>query len=88
MDQRSLREQAEEVLPDDEEELAARMNELQAEQDAWIQKIRDLSAQEKPREGIFFAAEIHEARQFKMMLEFKLEYCRAKLNRLRLGPDF
>ena len=88
MEQHSLKEQAEEVLPDTEEELEARLVELKVEQEGWIRTIRDLSAREKPREGISFAAELHEARQFKMMLEFKLDYCRAKLNRLRLGPDF
>ena len=87
-DQRSLKEQAEEALPDTEEELEKRLAELQGEQSAWIQRIRDLSERERPREGVFFAAELHEARQFKMMLEFKMEYCRAKLNRLRLGENF
>lgn len=80
----AFRAQSEEKLPDDVPGLEKRLAELEVEQQDQQQRIRELSAAENPAAGIFFAAEIHEARQYKMMLQFKKDYCRAKLNRLRL----
>ncbi|MDR2892064.1 MAG: hypothetical protein LBV80_03115 [Deltaproteobacteria bacterium] len=75
----------EEKLPEDQDGLEKRLAELADELVACQTRIRELSAAENPATGVFFAAEIHAARQNKLVLEFKKQLCRARLNRLNIA---
>ena len=74
----------EEILPADRAGLEKRQAELTEELTVCQARIRELSTAENPAEGIFFAQEIHATRQEKLVLEFKKELCRVRLNRLNL----
>ena len=46
--------------------------------------IRFLRQEEKPAEGIYFAQEIYAKQQDKLRLDVEAEFCRKRINRLRL----
>jgi len=46
-------------------------------------RIKALLAEEDPLAGVFRHAEIHEAKQEKLRLDFEVQYRRAKINRMR-----
>lgn len=75
------------ALPQSAPELTACLAAIDAEETAWQEYIRQLSAGEDPAKGVFFAAELHEARQHKMQLSYLRACCKGKINRLRLGEE-
>ncbi len=69
-------------------ELSACLQELQDETRLWQDYIRQLYALENAAQGRFYPAQLHEAKQFKMQLEYKQACCRAKINRIKMMEEF
>lgn len=74
-------------LPMNVAELEKLIAATEAERVQCLAYIKETSAAENPAQGISYATELHEARQYKLMLDFQLEACRAKANRIRLGME-
>lgn len=66
-------------LPTDRPGLEAQLAEIENKLEMNLETIRGLMASEDPRKGIFYAAEIHEAKQLGMMLRYQKELRRARL---------
>ncbi len=74
-------------LPSNIEGLEEELLEVKHRQQLCQSLISDLMNKEDHTKGVFFAKEIHEARQLKMMLQYQHDLRTAKANRLRLGND-
>lgn len=72
----------EEVIPEALPALEALLAVIEREIDLWNDYICRLSELEDPGQGVFYAKELHEARQYRMVLRYKLDFCRARLKRL------
>lgn len=70
------------LLPDSLPELRMLLAALEEEQQTWQNYIQELSALENPERGLFYAAELHEARRSKAVLAYRQDACRVKINRL------
>ncbi|MDR2050771.1 MAG: hypothetical protein LBQ63_03260 [Deltaproteobacteria bacterium] len=75
----------EESLPENLPELQARLSSLEEEQKIWQDYITALSNLENPGQGVFHAAELHAARQYKLLLAWKQDSCRVRINQLKYG---
>lgn len=73
---------AEEDFPEDVAALEALLAALEGEENLWAAYIKELSALEDPASGLFYAAELHEARQYRMVIRYRKDFCRARLSRL------
>ena len=71
-----------ELLPNDAEALTEQIAEVDARLKACDEHIADLMKREDPTGGVFFAAEIHEAKQNKFKLVYQRAVRVAKLNRI------
>lgn len=72
----------EESFPDDIAAISARLSALEDEEKLWNTYIKDLSDLEDPAAGLFYAAELHTARQYRMVLRYRSDFCKARLKRL------
>ena len=70
-----------EQIAETEKEIA----EFQAQRDAAMAVLKKLMESEDPAAGVFHAAEIHEARQEKLRLEFEIQFRKGRLSRLRFS---
>ena len=75
----------EESFPEELPALRVRLDSLEEEEKLWTAYIKELSALEDPATGVFYAAELHEARQYRMVLRYRGDFCRARLKRLNNG---
>lgn len=75
-------ESAEEDFPEDISALEVRLDELGEEEKLWNAYIKELSALENPARGVFYATELHEARQYRMVVKYRRDFCLARLKRL------
>jgi len=66
------------------EALAARLAELTERKVATEKRVRALMAAEDHKAGVYYAQEIFEAQQQKLMLETEMEIARRQRNRLTL----
>lgn len=73
------------ILPDAVPELEQLSTAHAKEREECLAYIKRVSALENPEQGVSYAAQLHEAKQYKLMLDFKIEACRVKINRLNLG---
>jgi hypothetical protein len=64
------------------EELAAKLAEVTERKVATEKRIRELMAAEDLRAGVYYAREIFEAKQEKLVLETEMEITRRQRNRL------
>ena len=71
-----------ELLPNDAAALTEQIAEVDARLKACDNHIVELMAKEDPAGGVFFAAEIHEAKQNKFKLVYQRAVRVAKLNRI------
>lgn len=71
-----------EGFPEDLPALNALMAGLVQEENLWNAYIRDLSALEDPKNGVFHAQDLHQARQCRMAVKCRKDFCRARLARL------
>ncbi len=67
-------------IADQETKMRAFLNEKEDCEKA----IRFLRQEEKPAEGIYYAKEIYTKQQDKLRLDVEAEFCRKRINRLRL----
>lgn len=74
-------------LPNSIPELTAQIALLEEQGRVCEAAVRQLCEAENPARGVFFAREIHEARQRKLQLEVQKELRRVRINRLRLPAD-
>ncbi len=74
---------AEELLPTDEPGLVAHIADLTSRHAELDKRIRELMDLEKPGQGIFMAAEIHQAKHTRTITKFQIDFCKARLNQLR-----
>ena len=72
-------------LPTDEQGLHSALSEISARLEKCDMEIRRLMAEEDPAAGIFLAAEIHGAKQLRMMLHYQHELCKTRLARLNMA---
>lgn len=73
------------LLPTDREGLEAELAEIDKRLLENQAKIKSLMDAENPSDGVFFAAEIHEAKQRSMLLRYQKDLRTARLNALNLG---
>lgn len=73
------------ALPDSIDELEAQLVDLRRLKAEQAETARRLMAEEDPAKGLFFAQEIHRARQDKLRLEVEIQFRVNKINRLRQG---
>ncbi len=71
-----------ELLPNDAEALTEQIAEVDARLKACDEHIADLMRREDPATGVFFAAQIHEAKQNKFKLVYQRAVRVAKRNRV------
>ncbi len=69
-------------LPTDRETLLAEIAEAEQLQKECLARVRELMAQEDATKGVFFAGEIHSAKQRAMMLRYQKDLRVARLNRM------
>lgn len=72
-------------LPDDIPTLEAQIGEIEQAKADCEAALRRLSEAEDLANGVFFAKEIHEARQLRLQLEVQKELRRVRINRIRLN---
>lgn len=77
--------------PSTPEEIAKEIADLEEKQRVFLlekqdseKAIRFLRQEENPAEGVFYAQEIYAKQQDKLRLEVEAEFCRKRINRLRL----
>lgn len=73
-----------ESFPEDIPALRAALDDLGGREELWNTYIKELSALEDPARGVYYAAELHEARQYRMMLRYRKDFCLARIRRLEL----
>ena len=70
-------------LPDDIPTLEAQIGEIEQAKADCEAALRRLTEAEDHAKGVFFAQEIHEARQLRLQLEVQKELRRVRTNRIR-----
>jgi len=72
-------------MTEDIEAIQREIADFEARQAECQSRIKALLAEEDPVAGVFRHAEIHEAKQEKLRLDFEVLYRRARIKRLRFG---
>ncbi len=76
-----------ESLPNSIEELEEQLKEISKRQSFCAEQVKELMSKENPSKGLFFASEIHQNIQLKMLLQYQFDLRKAKINRLRMGVE-
>lgn len=69
-------------FPGDRPGLEAALAALEREEGEWSAYIKTLSALEDQAAGVYHAAPLHEARQYRMVIRYRKDFCKARLRRL------
>lgn len=74
---------AEENFPEEVPALEELLAALDEDERIWNAYIKELSGLENPASGACYAAELHQARQYRMVIKYRKEFCKSRLNRLK-----
>ncbi|MFZ5425610.1 MAG: hypothetical protein ACOZEN_01440 [Thermodesulfobacteriota bacterium] len=74
-------------MQDEIESIEKEIADFEKEQASVVASIKSLQARENPMKGVFFAEEIHSAKQEKLRLDFEIQFRKNKINRIRFGGE-